>query len=382
MLVFVIFASLFSFSLSASASSSKVYNIKNDFELALFNEKGDALTGDRISLTTTQVNGVTYYRIYPKSLSDQSSFYSHSLRMVSALKLENLSLKTEYNIKVSFFTSQEYTFAVALNPGNGGESIILFTQDGKNNEIIDCNINFTLSELGLSSNNNLELVLFVIQNAEILGMSYYNFSDIVLTDLDDNSQFFDGIWGTIKHIFIAIVGGECSDGDFQSVGLFGKLAEGFSALGNKVSQLFTDFKNSWTAGINALKDKIESIQQWFVELGEKIADGFDYIVDMILYFEHPVEKNADGVPINTDTGQPVYTNPFKSVWEDIESKLNEWIAKISDFIDSMESARDNVISYMDTGKQLIDGVISGVPILGALFIFVAGFYVIRKVVGQ
>lgn len=113
-----------------------------------------------------------------------------------------------------------------------------------------------------------------------------------------------------------------------------------------------------------------------------ISDFFDFLVDMILYFQHPVSLNADGVPINDETGEPIYTNPFSSNLSEILAKLEEWTESINGFIDSMDSARDNITGYMDSGKELIDGVVTGVPILSAVLIFVAGFYVVRKVVGQ
>lgn len=214
------------------------------------------------------------------------------------------------------------------------------------------------------------LVALIVSN----GASGTYITDFVFTNNNQTEEKIDGILEWLSATYHGIVGGEDSRG-VKHDGLVQGIKNGLNSLGDRLVNSFNNIKIS-------IEGKIDAIKQWFDDLGEKIAEGFDYIVDMILYFEHPVEKNADGVPINTDTGQPVYTNPFDSVWKDIQSKLNEWIEKISDFIDSMNSARDNIVSYLDTGKQLIDGVIKGVPIIGALFIFVAGFHVIRKVVGQ
>lgn len=121
---------------------------------------------------------------------------------------------------------------------------------------------------------------------------------------------------------------------------------------------------------------------FFDNLTDKLSQYFDFFVDMILYFEHPVELNADGVPINTETGEPVYSNPFESKLEEIFTKLQEWINSIEEFITNMNTARDNVVTYMDSGKELVDGVLGGLPLISAILIFVAGFYIVRKVVGQ
>ncbi len=130
-----------------------------------------------------------------------------------------------------------------------------------------------------------------------------------------------------------------------------------------------------------IDDLGENIKQWFTDLGNDISDFFTMLKNYLLYFQHPVTVNADGVLIGKD-GNPVYTNPFDSAIDKVKETVDDWLAKINDFVESMESSRLSVTGYLESGSGVVNKVLKASPILSACVLFAVGFLVIRKVVGR
>lgn len=190
-----------------------------------------------------------------------------------AFKTQSLKSKHEYNLKFGFATGHpsvcSFLASLVFYDSNNNvirqQDIVVVNEGIKNNELYYIDVNFIPNVEGLSSGFRTELQ-FCFLSGTVYANTFRLTQEISLTDTDDNSGFVDGIWGTIKHIFIAIVGGECQDGDYSSPGLFGKLRDGFDNLGNRIGTFFDNLKTS-------IEAKIDSIQQWFIDLGNNILDG-------------------------------------------------------------------------------------------------------------
>ena len=158
-----------------------------------------------------------------------------------------------------------------------------------------------------------------------------------LTDLDDNSAQLNGILGAILSIPEKIKG------------FFSSLAD--------------------------------SISGFFQQLSDNIKGFFDSLKNYILYFQDPVTLNSEGVLVGAN-GEPIYVNPFENSIESIEETFNGWIEDIRSFVSGMDESRVQVSQYLQTGTGLINDVLSASPIISAVLIFIASFFVIRKVVGR
>lgn len=170
------------------------------------------------------------------------------------------------------------------------------------------------------------------------------------------------------------------------------LSRFFENLGNKLTELKDGISNFFENLWNNLKSAFEDIGDWFSELGESIGQFFtdlgesikgffEMLKNYLLYFQHPVKLNSDGVLVN-DKGQPIYTNPFDSAIDQVKETVDGWISDIKDFINDMDTSRVNVSGYLKTGTGFINDIMSAAPILSACVIFAAAFFVIRKVVGR
>ena len=136
--------------------------------------------------------------------------------------------------------------------------------------------------------------------------------------------------------------------------------------------------NSIIEAIKAIPDRIKG---FFTDLADNIKGFFDSLKNYILYFQDPVTLNEDGVLVDAN-GNPIYVNPFENSIEDIEETFNGWIEDIRGFISGMDESRVQVSGYLQTGTGLINDVLSASPIISAVLIFIASFFVIRKVVGR
>ena len=101
----------------------------------------------------------------------------------------------------------------------------------------------------------------------------------------------------------------------------------------------------------------------------------------LLYFQHPVTLDKDGVPIGADD-KPVYTNPFASKIEQFKETVNGWLQQIKDFVAQIDNSAESVSSYIENGSSIVSGVLTAVPILTAVLTFALVLLVVRKVVGR
>lgn len=300
----------------------------------------------------------------------------------------------EYNIKFSYGYDIDIntTLKVVLSIYDSNHGLVstkeLYNGVGRQKNLEHfVDFNFILDKSELPNGYLLDLELRVNQKTSDKYISAPNgggvyFSQYVtLTDNDDNSGWFQKIINAIKDIpaslgsFFSQLGDRIS-GFFTDLG--NKITTGFTNLTNNIKSFFTELGTKITNGFNDLKN---NIQQFFTDLGEDIKGFFEMLKNYLLYFQHPVTVNSDGVLIGKD-GKPVYTNPFDSPIETVEETVNGWIDKLNVFIDSMEESRVTVSTYLEQGSSLVTKVFSAVPLLSVVVIFAAGFLVIRKVVGR
>lgn len=90
-------------------------------------------------------------------------------------------------------------------------------------------------------------------------------TDFIFTDNDKSDEKIDGILEWLSAVYHSIVGGEDSRG-VKHDGLVQGIKNGLTSLGNTIGGFFENLKIS-------IENKIDAIQQWFVELGENIIDG-------------------------------------------------------------------------------------------------------------
>ena len=114
---------------------------------------------------------------------------------------------------------------------------------------------------------------------------------------------------------------------------------------------------------------------------ENIKGFFDMLKNFLLYFQHPVELNSDGVLVD-GSGKPIYINPFDSALADVEATVNGWIDDIKVFVDDMDESRIEVSGYIEIGTEFINDIMSAHPIISACILFAVAFFVVRKVVGR
>lgn len=377
--ILVITTLISAFSYSASASETNV-DI-NQFDEVLMMSDKDYSSSIVYGTYYNSPTGINYTTI----TNSNTDYYNADVtKSFYAVNLTNLNVKDEYELKFSygFRSSQTYKFSVSFLDSNNNILATIYEHNGFG--IDDVDVKFTLQNIGAKS-NSVKLYIQWIVPKQYHSPFTYLISEIEFINLDDNSNFFDGIFGTIKHIFISIVGGECSDGDYESVGLFGKLKEGFTNLGNTIGTFFSDFKQNWDIGIQAIKDKIEdiknSINSMFIALGDKIGEFFTMLKNYLLYFQHPVTVNSDGVPIGKD-GKPVYVNPFSSKLKQVTDKINEWLSSLEDFVNSLDVTKLGIISYLDTFSGIFTSFSNKAPLFTIIITFGLLLIVIKKVVGR
>lgn len=195
---------------------------------------------------------------------------------------------------------------------------------------------------------------------------YYISREIGFVDTTDNPSWLGKILNKFSELGDTIGGFFDGLGD-RIGGFFEEQKQKIQDFSNNVGQWFTDLGNN--------------IKQWFIDLGEDIGEFFTMLKNYLLYFQHPVTTNSDGVLIGKD-GKPVYTNPFESAIDKVKATVDDWLAKINNFVDGMETSRQDVTGYLENGSGVINTVLSASPILSVCVLFAVGFFVIRKVVGR
>ncbi len=330
-----------------SSATINMHRGSQDFSSTSVNQK-----------VTHVVSGQSY--VFNEIYNTNSDYYaSGQAKYVVAIAIGDLDLKTQYQVKFDYMMNANIQYNVSMSvTDNNSFSADILSNDINGYGLRHVDVKFTLNNSNIVSNNGLYLYIILTIPQQFAYNWHFLITDIQFIDLDDNSNFFDGILGTIKHIFIAIVGGECSDGDYSSVGLFGKLKEGFTNLGNKIGTFFTDL---WD---NKLKPFFSNITDYFNQL----IHGPDY-------------DKPDDSPALDSSGN--ISDEFESADSDLNSSLNGGLTK-----DKLDNAfKSDIFSVTELNKAFIalnnvfDIVITSTD-FSSLIIFVLGFSLAIYVIGR
>lgn len=301
----------------------------------------------------------------------------------------------EYTMSFSFGNRMQVrskldVYVIIYN-SNGSQygSKAVYSFDGScanSTQTADFNFKIKSSELPDGYRTSLKLVYqsFWTNTSNAVPERFYISRYISVVDNDDNTGLLERIITAIKEIpskigtFFAEIKQQITDsynGLVYNISQFkDNVKEKFDALVANIDHLGEKIRN-W---LSNLGDRIE---QFFIDLGNDIGEFFTMLKNYLLYFQHPVTVNSDGVLIGAD-GKPVYTNPFQSSLVKMKDTFKEWTTKINAFVTDMEESRQNVTGYLENGSGLVNKVLKASPILTACIIFAAGFLVIRKVVGR
>ena len=384
MSVLLVMALMFSFcSFFVSAADDGAINTRDlDFSASVqvLNSAGTStvqhdVTND-VTVDTTNAEVVKGYVRY----TFPSSNYFDTKRTSASLVIFNdskFNSSHEYNLKFNYAFNKPLAFSCIVslrfkdNSGNFLKQQFLFQASHDKNQYNishPVDIDFNLDTDGIDSGYKCELVISFVQDGYNSSdvQRFYVSPEIYLTDKDDDSGWFQKIIDAIHGIgdFFTDLGNSIYN-NFTSLSL--SISTKLSSLGDRISGFFTDLGNK--------------IEDFFINLGENIGEFFTMLKNYILYFEHPVTLNSDGVLVDS-SGNPIYTNPFASAMDKVKNTFNGWIGDIEQFVSNMEVSRKNVSNYISKGTSIINDVMSASPVLTACIIFVAGFLVIRKVVGR
>lgn len=340
-----------------------------ELDLSAFNLEmvRECVSGDAFDLdfSDTAVSGTEVYRGVPMNWyhNDNPLFYSRGEDPLMAEKCTivsgplDLRSDHEYNLKlkhaVNFNGRYRIRVYIRIISNNSYRDDSIYDIEFSSSQVNSTDFNFFLRREDVGTNFKAQLVIeHAINPAFGYGVGGENvkqyISNPVLTDLDDDSGWFQKIINAITSIP-------------------SKISGFFSDLATKIGGFFTD-----------LSDKIRG---FFTDLGNKIGDFFTMLKNYILYFRHPVTLNSSGVPIGSD-GKPIYINPFDSPLETVKKTFDGWIATLMNFVASIDSSSATVSGYLKKGSTVIDGVLGAVPLLSAFVLFAVIFLVIRKVVGR
>ncbi len=329
----------------------------------------------------TSSSGSTYTEYYPFSegtatvsgtlmhywhANDPNFYTSGATKVLTTFTLTDVQPNHNYDLNFKTAISYNGAYKIIVTVAN----VVVFEKSFNDYKVqnIKCNFDMPANVVSGQTTVNIEYRVSEAYGYGSAGQNvrYYISENIDFLDRTDNPTWL----AKIKQWFLDL-------GD--------KIGNFFSALGDRIGGFFDDLAENIKQKFNDLKSWIENlgnnIKQWFKDLGEDIGEFFTMLKNYLLYFQHPVTTNSEGVLIGAD-GKPVYTNPFESAIDKVENTVSDWISKIKSFCDSIDVNAENVSNWLSTGTNLIDKLFSAVPILAVLAGFGIAFIVIRKVVGR
>lgn len=340
----------------------------------------DGTSTDYYSFTDgiEDVNGVD---VHWYSANDSAYYASGAKKLMQAFDYAGFTAGHEYEMK--FYTGSNYSSGAP----NGISYYLRIRIDGNlvyeeyvyPNKIYETSMHFTMPDVVSSDTRvNIEMEIpekYAIGSSDpfVGKVKYYVSEEIKFTDLTENPSWLGKILQKFSDLGDSIRNLGTTIGRFFT-DLGERIGGFFSDLLANIKQKFDDLK-TWIDGLG------ENIKQWFIDLGDDISEFFTMLKNYLLYFQHPVTVNADGVLIGKD-GKPVYTNPFDSAIDKVKETVDDWLSKINDFVEGMEQSRLDVTGYLESGTGVINKVLKASPILTACVVFAVGFLVIRKVVGR
>lgn len=124
-------------------------------------------------------------------------------------------------------------------------------------------------------------------------------------------------------------------------------------IANSISSFFTD-----------LGDRISG---FFNSLGSKITNSFTTLQNYLLYFQ---------------ATKPEHENPFSDILWDFHIFTLDYFDRFQVFANNIDSAYDNIVTYIESGSGIISSFLSALPLVEAFIFFFIVFCILRKVVGR
>ncbi len=266
------------------AASDTIYTIR-DFDVQAFqvgnvNDQPGQDYSSSVAFEDVNYSNYDLTAIY----NTNSAFYTSGYaKNEVCIALTNLSLEDEYNLQFfySIMSETSYTIIVGLLNSSDESLATLYTaeynyQSGGRMGVHECNVNFTLKNLGVSSNQGIKLMIWLVVPSGFGYSFHFGFSDIVFTNLDDDSGLFDSILNWLSRIYHSIAGGTDREG-VNHEGIVQGIKNGLNSLGTRIGNFFADLKQGFLDKLEAVKtsitNAISSIQQWFIDLKDNLING-------------------------------------------------------------------------------------------------------------
>lgn len=340
----------------------------DDFSVLLGRQTNNSVGGTTTDYFTfnTELNNSNGIKCNIYKPVDYMGFWPKgAVKIVTAFKSEPLIAGHEYQL--SFATGVNFNAQTKIEVYLNSTLIYSDTISGAGAKKVSLNFkapNFATSDTSIriecSIGENYDSVASGQNRGFLLSHT------IQFNDNTDNPSWL----GKILAKFTAL--GDRISGFFSN--LTNSISDFFSSLGDRISGFFTDLKDNLT-------EKFNNLKQWFIDLGNSIGEFFEMLKNYLLYFQHPVTLDKDGVPVGAD-GKPVYTNPFASKIEQFKETVNCWLQQIKDFVAQIDNSAESVSSYIENGSSIVSGVLTAVPILTGVLTFALVLLVVRKVVGR
>lgn len=367
---FLVFSFLFAIPFSSSASDEAL-SFSDNFTCLFLNE--DLPLSSTKKYFWEKSNSGIYY-----PYCEDTIFYTSTNPKVFSLvsSCEKLGINQTDNFKLVFDVFHQgddsngtatkkmsYTLSIFVGANQ------IYSKNFDDDKIHTIKNSFNLKDLNISDINTeirIQVAFDGYTTASYDPYIIFGFSNLSVTNTDDNTGLLENILNWLSRIYHGIIGGTDKEG-VEHVGLVQGIVNGLNSLGDKIQEFFNNFADYWQNGIDNLKQGIENI--------------ITTLKNYLLYFQNPVTINSDGVPIGAD-GNPVYTNPFSSALENVKAHIDEWTGKIQDFVNSINFTSQNVSSYISVFTNAYERFGKGVPVVMAVISFGFVFIIIKKVVGR
>ena len=214
----------------------------------------------------------------------------------------------------------------------------------------DININFTLPNIVNPCIVICYLCAFEYESAASYSPAF-DFKNFKLIDTEQEKEngFFDKLFQFFHDLKWEIVGGSCGDSDCNK--------SPHTSLADKITNKVEELKESFT-------DLRDSIDGFFDEFFDKIADFFGGFGNLILYF------NWEGD----------YTNPFEREDSPID-KVSAFFDNLIEYVDSIGTSIENVLDSVTGGFYIFDEFTKRFPWIKALAVFCLALIVITRFIG-
>lgn len=306
-----------------------------------------------VTRTKTTRDNISCYRYnLPQTQGDFKSVTAYSIK--NFVGGHEYNLKFKYSVGVAGHTN--FVCQLAFYDGNGEllSYQVLYSKNPTSTSWYDVDINFSADTSAITSGYTVRLE-FIWTSTTYGAINYYISEDIYLNDNDDEDGLLHSIIEWLRDIR-------------------DKLVNGFSNLGLTIT-------NKLQSVQSAITNAIDGIEQWFIDLGEDIGEFFTMLKNYVLYFQHPVTLNSDGVPVDGQ-GNPVYVNPFTDTLDNITDTLDDVFDDMDDFIAMIQSVNVQITGYLSTFTAIFNRFNTGVPIIGVIIALAMIVIVIRKILGR